>query len=87
MRTPATPRPPARPFCELPEHWSYEPVWGEQQRCRDFARFDALPVEVRSYLNAAPRHYAATPCWHALRYGWTPRRLIEHLDFLTEQRT
>lgn len=81
---PADPRPPATPFCELPEHWSYAPVWSESTRRRDFARFDRLPAAVRRYLNAAPRHFAATPCFHALRHGWTPERLMAHLDFLAE---
>ena len=85
VRPGATPRAPARPFEELPEHWSYDPFYPtEYVRGRDFARFDQLPDEVRVYLNAAPRHFAATPCWHALRFGWSPRRLIEHLDFLAE---
>ena len=82
----ATPRPPARPFEELPEHWSYEPVWSEDGRARDFALFDQLPGGVRERLNAGRHHFAAKPCYYALRYGWTVDRLLAHLDFLEEQR-
>ena len=85
-RPEAAPRPPAVPFERLPEFWYWRPCWrNDADAAHDFALFDQLPRVVRDYLNAAPQHFSAIPCYYALKEGWTVERLLYHLDFKCEQ--